>query len=100
MNEHTPGEWKVSKAIRNKGRLVARVATAGIYTTERVDFGDDWKTRREADAHLIAAAPSLLAACELVERWLTWAPGTIYLYTMEEILLTIQKALAKARGSV
>lgn len=57
--KHTPGPWKLSGAntVHGADCIVAFVGTAD---EEVRRFSDE---RQSADAHLIAAAPDLLAAC-------------------------------------
>ena len=67
--KHTPGPWVATQneaaawAITTAGPLVMFVCEVNGPYTPSMD-------RYEADARLIAAAPDLLAACELVlKRW-------------------------------
>lgn len=76
MSEHTPGPWVVG----NVGEVVAGGTTlADVY-------GDD--EQADVDARLIAAAPDLLAALELLLPYL------------EDCRMDIEAraAIAKARG--
>ena len=61
MGEHTPGPWRV-----NENGFEVETADGQIVVAE-VQFPDDGdevlRTQGAADAHLIAAAPTLLAAC-------------------------------------
>lgn len=64
MSGHTPGPWRPSKLTKSwgvydaDGTSVAKVGDAFGVAAER----------READARLIAAAPALLEALELLMR--------------------------------
>ena len=62
---HTPAPWHFKKlAVHDGGHVVMFTAQNG-QRTHRLDCAGEFK---EADAHLIAAAPELLAACRLVEQ--------------------------------
>lgn len=91
MTKHTPGPWKMSGAntVHGPDCIVAFVGTSN---EEVRKFSGE---RQNADAHLIAAAPDLLAACEQVmadmvqRRHKEW---NLYLET------AVSRAIAKARG--
>jgi hypothetical protein len=89
---HTPGPWKAIKHP-DAGYDIDHVATGhGIVT----DLG----VESEENAHLIAAAPDLLAACEEFSAAWGWEEE-IGEDEMEEIgnaLLTALKAIKKAKG--
>ena len=65
--EHTQGEWEVSEKAYNQVKTKAK--TDGTLTFCRV-YGES-REQVEAKAKLIAASPSLLAACE--EAFITFA---------------------------
>jgi hypothetical protein len=96
MAEHTPGpwtafykhkyqEWHVSVPMQSGGMLL------GL-------FPDGVPTENpEADAHLIAAAPELLAALEKIERQARMNQLTAHV-RCSMVLDVARAALAKARG--
>lgn len=61
MSEHTPGPWLASKRSSVVGLPVVAPAADGRVICEVVGG-------TQADAHVIAAAPDLLAAAEALER--------------------------------
>ncbi len=81
---HTPGPWHI---VRRS--TVCAGDRDEIDNPIRVHVADCYGRRAEANAHLIAAAPDLLAACELAVRNLDPAPYWIGALTA---------AIAKARG--
>lgn len=65
MSKHTPGPWVV---FHNKYRIPA-VEVDGSVWSEGFDSGVRLQSERDANAHLIAAAPDLLAALkELLDQ--------------------------------
>lgn len=81
---HTPGPWLVEKdGTTLSGRWYFKV-TRGIYSTQ---LGTN-----EADAHLIAAAPEMLAALELCH-----ARGVCRLLGSDQADF-VETTIAKARG--
>lgn len=69
MVEHTPGPWSVEPDDRPNMEWNNHIA-AGEYM--RICFMSHYPSRQdemEANAHLIAAAPDLLAACKAMFEW-------------------------------
>jgi hypothetical protein len=68
MNKHTPGPWKSVHDPHYPGMMVVEGPEMPI-TIITSAIGVDFKSyvRRVANAHLIAAAPDLLAALEACE---------------------------------
>ena len=65
---HTPGEWKVS-ALKNSGEDDnVYIETAGELVICEVGGFVIGQEAAYANAHLIAAAPALLEACEAMVR--------------------------------
>ncbi len=58
MTQHTPGPWELSRDAVPDWHTQITVYTEATGTRVATVF------EREANAHLIAAAPELLAACE------------------------------------
>lgn len=100
LTEHTPGPWRVlpeeadKPYIRVRGtRLGCRYKVANVLTL--VYDGVHEREAREtlANARLIAAAPTLLAACRRAEQWLEgWASAEPY-------LSEFRAAIAEATGA-
>lgn len=109
MSAHTPGPWAVCDEPPNeywyKG-LTIGVADPG--DARRVCDVHDWglafgDEMTKANAHLIAAAPDLLAACEFAlahcEDFVRdQLEGTSMLNAAMEKLNPIRAAIAKAKG--
>jgi len=105
MSKHTPGPWAVAE-------VAPEFYGHGKYWVAYVDLGT-WPDLTatvapciglegqpinrevvEANAHLIAAAPDLLAACEHVRDTIREFLPTV----MSEDLTAIEAAIAKAKG--
>jgi len=91
---HTPAPWKLADGHSTRVLLIN--GAGGQAVGEYVD------TRNPADAHLIAAAPDLLAALIGAEHCLTRAlphlpPDTLAVYC-GEWLADIREAIAKAEA--
>lgn len=87
QKEHTPGPWR---AIRTGGALEVAGPVEGVLICRLYDSLDDESDR--ADAHLIAAAPDLLAACEQV------ADALEYDFAGSISVEHLRALIAKARG--
>lgn len=70
MNEpkHTPGKWEVAHIPQNEGEKRRFVIVGPLPT--RLILADVWGTDAEglANAHLLAAAPELYAACKAAQK--------------------------------
>lgn len=89
MSEHTPGPWHVC-ANSDDGRTVIRDATGFAICSE-------WHFLSRpsvANAHLIAAAPDLLAACKSMSA--CCGPASGWDGETNRCLLLIEAAIAKA----
>ena len=98
MGEHTEGNWEARHYIdHDQGIPTSRVVVeeTGVEIALIKWWGKEKQTMR-ADAHLIAAAPELLEACE----------GACEYYEMLEratgvehgVLKELREAIAKAKG--
>lgn len=95
QNKHTPGPWSVGELDENQ---FVNVYAADGYSVAIEVQGEDL-TEAEANAHLIAAAPELLEACET-------ALGVLYPHFDDDrdrspeafASNKILSAIAKARG--
>ena len=97
--KHTPGPWKIHRGKHNScylaiidsipdqdGKVIANCICHVAMTN------DD----RTANANAIAALPDLLAACEMVERWMLGGqPGP---FSDQKILEIVSAAIAKAKA--
>ena len=92
---HTPGPWKAS------GRYIAAASYhLAVITSAPPEMDQEWKS----NARLIAAAPELLHALQLVMTWngiydqsVASAPKAIAEFNME-VGDKIRSAIAKATG--
>ena len=83
---HTPGPWKYGALVDDSNHYYIK---AGVYWIAEICGGTGQDTE---NAHLIAAAPDLLAACEAA---LAGLEETIHMRQQREQL---KAAIAKARG--
>ena len=69
MSAHTPGPWRVSKRYQDKVDVLhnrgAHIGGTSL-TVARVTVRQSWFAEQMANAHLIAAAPDLLEALQLI----------------------------------
>lgn len=70
MTKHTPGPWRIGKTSGWSGTEVKAIASVA-WCAKASSYSSSWGESQEisadealANAHLIAAAPDLLAACE------------------------------------
>ena len=100
MSKHTPGPWTVENAsgvmlwigamrVPDEARYGLHTIITGI---DIEDLTPEACAIKEANAHLIAAAPDLLEACEAVAAT-TWSRNTA-----EKIGAQVRAAIKKARG--
>jgi len=69
---HTPGPWKVTEWTYQQGkeaRCMIEAANDAVATVTDLWCMDDRAAEREANARLIASAPDLLHALELLLPW-------------------------------
>lgn len=73
MSNHTPGPWTIEKSTRTDHHIIA--GRRWIATASNHDFHptQEENERTIANAHLIAAAPDLLAALQTAENVLRYA---------------------------
>lgn len=88
---HTPGPWVVVKpnADNPSRAMVGSAKGANIYNAPLTD-------ETEANAHLIAAAPDMFAACE--KALIALAPNDGYSGPGAEACKVLRAAIAKAKG--
>lgn len=86
---HTPGPWQVGDTWAGVTRFVERLGQQPGYVAEARGSSPE---ERDANARLIAAAPELLAALEVVRRSAAWSNLSL------ETQSLICAAIAKAEG--
>lgn len=84
MTMNTPGPWRAEKSIPSEGVECFWISAGEVFTLGSV-YGPQ-EDRQQANAHLIAAAPDLLWACEALLSGSAKAP------------LLARAAIAKAKG--
>ena len=97
---HTPGPWKHSKST---GAIISdtRPTDADLFGRDGADCLDHYggyvvaESVLPLDQSLIAAAPDLLAACEMALRWM----GLCTLDDEQETSEALRAAIAKANGT-
>lgn len=107
--KHTPGPWRVRTLADDDGEItdcfVAAADVNGFPYDAQILGDDEYRGdvgRMLADARLIAAAPTLLAACEEAEAVI--AQGAAYrgsgVSVAEERAITaLRAAIAEAKGT-
>lgn len=98
--KHTPGPWAAS-GDTVKGPAGNIVAECCGYSVKATDPSHRAQGGREANAHLIAAAPELLAALEALESEIRYLNETALEHPSmppRRIMLAARAAIAKARG--
>ena len=105
MTEHTPGPWKIEPPLSNEidqntfitanGSMALVAEILQPLTNEEGDY------RGTFDAHLIAAAPDLLAACKLVLAYMEYgsSPREGYGAARQNDMALLRKAIARAEGA-
>ena len=95
---HTPGPWEATR-LEPDGFLIRQygweIRTPAWDVTTWIEHGAP--IRKEEDAHLIAAAPDLLAACESTLEAI-WAGCEAWM--MADVQQMCEKAIAKAKGEL
>lgn len=91
---HTPGPWRSTEKFRSAS---IQIYGANSHTVLFTVHASKWHDDVMDNAHLIEAAPELLAACETIydeldERGWARCPAE------EAIMAILEKAIAKARG--
>ena len=100
MSAHTPGPW-ITEALPADPYIVYAGGTHGngerryVCKTANGFFGCDESI---ANAHLVAAAPELLAALKLAEPYLRAVRAAGFIEHIGNDLATVQAAIAKAEG--
>lgn len=95
--KHTPGPWKASDP-RDASWTFPRDVWSEHYKIASVHLMATGKPQKVADiananAALIAAAPDLLAACEILVKAMDTASDDV-----ERAIFVMEKAIAKAKG--
>ena len=87
MSKHTPGPWEIGN------NMILKVINGSYFSIAEVN---DWEDETVPNARLIAAAPELLAALQIV--WGKHAVGALTLPSGD--LERIEAVIAKAKGEV
>lgn len=95
---HTPGTWAVSKVkarrVTSGGVVICNAVLRNSGSSNKgIRHGAKAEAEAEANAHLIAAAPDLLAACEAYAAAYDAGTGTVYINDQ------MRAAIAKARNT-
>jgi hypothetical protein len=101
MSEHTPGPWHTGKEMErgldlrkniynSKGEFIAAVVSSAGLRSEH---------ENRANARLIAAAPDLLAACEMArDAFRILSTSFVYDPEFTELERVLNAAIANAKG--
>ena len=94
MSKHTPGPWRATsggRVVAQNGRSIVQVCRVGDYA----DSGllEFCRERWDADTRLIASAPAMLLALEMLESVAFGAEGKV-----EGGARMARIAIAKAKG--
>lgn len=93
--QHTPGPWKLDGAANtNDLDIIAPTGRITMLDCEISEVSEDVLT---ANAHLIAAAPDLLAALRAAEEWAEHIEDDENRVPID-VRLAMRDAIAKARG--
>lgn len=88
MSKHTPGPWNIEPYGNNRQLVI------GVYPNDSL-AAEVEGPNRVADAHLIAAAPDLLA---LLQQHLDWFDGKFLPVDEVAFIEATRATIAKARG--
>lgn len=101
MSEHTPRPWTVGPQPTNTTHIVVSHPTGGNPTHEAIAALPPHNPATPANAHLIAAAPDLLAACEaaLVDAKALQKVAFVDYPHLEAIIWNLEHAIDRARGA-
>lgn len=92
-HKHTPGPWYALGLDFAKTKVWEVVAGPKSDTVVELSL---FSENAEADAKLIAAAPEMLAACELIKEWMLGGqPGP---HSDSVVLDVVEWAIKKAKG--
>ncbi len=99
---HTPGPWAVDHGNTDghiKSLAYVESERYRTPTVARYDMAADSVTYEEriANAHLIAAAPELLASLEFVAKWFVMREGKGERFP-SQLTDSVKAAIAKAKG--
>ena len=95
MSEHTSGPWEINETVIPKSDGESMPFTY-IATPEGQFVGAEWFAHDVPNARLIAAAPDLLAACDLALRCMDDSREDWVF--VSDAINACKTAIAKARG--
>lgn len=92
-NKFTPGPWKVEKKVlvTQNGHVICDTRT--LWHTHEKNVTDELVSEAEENAKLIASAPSLLRALELIEHEAAVSVNAEVVY----ILSIVQEAIKRTK---
>lgn len=94
-SQHTPGPWSITSAIDDpKGKFYVR----GIQDGADMPLVVTRHGPAQANAHLIAAAPELLASLSALLEWGTTHTNPTEPNSPHALLVQAHNAIAKAEG--
>ena len=96
MTEHTPGPWSVEPLKRTTGWLIH--GPQGESITDGPIWTEHFAAESKANAHLVAAAPDLLAFVKNILADATPGPHARIYETAEQIRSAAEVLIAKARN--
>ena len=95
--KHTPGPWQIS-AIQNEPEKMSIIDADMCFVAEVWQTYIDGESRQQAHATLIAAAPAMYEALQLVYTALSILPVESKQHLAGNTMSTIEAALAQAEG--
>ena len=97
MTKHTPGPWELH-AMDDQCMWSLRIRDGNGATIVAIKSRKPFSDADRANAHLMAAAPEMLAALHLVDKYLAWLNGTAVGCTAryDTVALAVRQAIAKA----
>lgn len=95
MSNHTPGPWGINGGKTYTNEISAKSPRGKIWVIARTTGSKVGREQDNANAHLIAAAPELLAALKLA---LSFVPAFTTADFGAEAARQIRAAIAKAEG--
>jgi hypothetical protein len=98
MSAHTPGPWRVIEDRPSRLGGMAHVRLSVSVGTDEWTIADVFNIdtpERQANAHLIAAAPELLAACEMLLDFHVEVGGEL----PDDALAELRHAVSRAHGN-
>jgi hypothetical protein len=96
--QHTPGPWSVTDGHYPSFKEISGPSFKISVVMWATDLTEDDYRKRDADLHLIAAAPELLEALKLCEGNIASLLASAHPKVYGEWLTVVSAAIAKATG--